>query len=373
MKSFFRIKQVVNLFICLIVVSSLAITKHHELFGYSLKSEQKAETASNDTLRMFGNGRAEINTSVLASNIMGYGGKVPLKIVIRNGVVENIIALKNDETKEFFDNASTLFEKWKGKTIDKAMDMKVDAVTGATFSSKAIIGNMHQGLLYAKAHLATEESENGSSSLSPSENNSSSLFSLRNIIGIAVVLMAAILPLFIKNRRYHFCQLILNVIVLGFWCGTCLSYTFLLGFAAHGMEISGSIIAIVMLVTAFIYPLFGKKSHYCTHVCPYGSLQQIAGRCVKYKLKMRPVTIKRLDKLRKIIWALLMICIWGGVWSEWTDFEPFSAFIFHSASWIVIVIALLFIAISFIITRPYCRFVCPLGTLLKFAQTSIVK
>lgn len=215
MKSFFRIKQVVNLFICLIVVSSLAITKHHELFGYSLKSEQKAETASNDTLRMFGNGRAEINTSVLASNIMGYGGKVPLKIVIRNGVVENIIALKNDETKEFFDNASTLFEKWKGKTIDKAMDMKVDAVTGATFSSKAIIGNMHQGLLYAKAHLATEDSENGSSSLSPSENNSSSLFSLRNIIGIAVVLMAAILPLFIKNRRYHFCQLILNVIVLG--------------------------------------------------------------------------------------------------------------------------------------------------------------
>ena len=44
--------------------------------------------------------------------------------------VENIIALKNDETKEFFDNASTLFEKWKGKTIEKAMDMKVDAVTG---------------------------------------------------------------------------------------------------------------------------------------------------------------------------------------------------------------------------------------------------
>lgn len=32
-----------------------------------------------------------------------------------------------------------------------------------------------------------------------------------------------------------------------------------------------------------------------------------------------------------------MICIWGGVWNEWTDFEPFSAFIFHSASWIEIV------------------------------------
>lgn len=32
MKSCFQIKQAVSLFICLIVVSLLAITKHHELF-----------------------------------------------------------------------------------------------------------------------------------------------------------------------------------------------------------------------------------------------------------------------------------------------------------------------------------------------------
>lgn len=92
---------------------------------------------------------------------------------------------------------------------------------------------------------------------------------------------------------------------------------------------------------------------------------------MKRKIKMSPQTTKRLDKLRKLIWALLMICIWGGVWSEWTDYEPFSAFIFRSASWIVIATALLFIALSFVITRPYCRFVCPMGTLIKLSQTSI--
>ena len=371
MKSFFRTKQLLSLFICLVIVSSLAIVKHGELLGHSFRSEQKPQAANNDTLRILGNGTAVINTSALASDITGYGGKVPLNIVIKNGVVENIVALKNDETKEFFDNASALFEKWKGRTIDEAMNMKVDAVTGATFSSKAIIGNMQRGLLYAKNNLQTDESGKGNSSWVSSDNSGSSLFSLRNITGICVVLMAAILPLFVKNRRYHFCQLILNVIVLGFWCGTCLSYSSLLGFAAHGMEISGNIIATVMLITAFIYPLFGKKSHYCTHVCPYGSLQQIAGRGMKYKIRMSPRTTKRLDKLRKLIWALLMICIWGGVWSEWTDYEPFSAFIFRSASWIVIATALLFIALSFVITRPYCRFVCPMGTLIKLSQTSI--
>lgn len=365
MKSFFRTKQLLSLFICLVIVSSLAIVKHGELLGHSFRSEQKPQAANNDTLRILENGTAVINTSALASDITGYGGKVPLNIVIKNGVVENIVALKNDETKEFFDNASALFEKWKGRTIDEAMNMKVDAVTGATFSSKAIIGNMQRGLLYAKNNLQTDESGKGNSSWVSSDNSGSSLFSLRNITGICVVLMAAILPLFVKNRRYHFCQLILNVIVLGFWCGTCLSYSSLLGFAAHGMEISGNIIATVMLITAFIYPLFGKKSHYCTHVCPYGSLQQIAGRGMKYNIRMSPLAIKRLDKVRKLIWALLMVCIWGGVWSEWTDYEPFSAFIFRSASWIVIATALLFIALSFVITRPYCRFVCPMGTLIK--------
>ena len=130
MKSFFRTKQLLSLFICLVIVSSLAIVKHGELLGHSFRSEQKPQAANNDTLRILGNGTAVINTSALASDITGYGGKVPLNIVIKNGVVENIVALKNDETKEFFDNASALFEKWKGRTIDEAMNMKVDAVTG---------------------------------------------------------------------------------------------------------------------------------------------------------------------------------------------------------------------------------------------------
>lgn len=204
MKSFFRTKQILSLFICLVIVSSLAIVKHGELLGHSFRSEQKPQAANNDTLRILGNGTAVINTSALASDITGYGGKVPLNIVIKNGIVENIVALKNDETKEFFDNASALFEKWKGRTIDEAMNMKVDAVTGATFSSKAIIGNTQRGLLYAKNNLQTEESGKDNSSWFFSDNSGSSLFSLRNITGICVVLMAAILPLFCQEQKVSF-------------------------------------------------------------------------------------------------------------------------------------------------------------------------
>ena len=187
-------------------------------------------------------------------------------------------------------------------------------------------------------------------------------------MGIVVVLMAAILPLFIKNRTYRICQMALNVVVLGFWCGTFLSYASLMGYAAHGMDAVAVVIPVIMLITAFIYPLLGKKSYYCTNVCPFGSLQQVAATCVKHKMKIKPSVLRALNRFRQVLWVALMLLIWGGVWSEWVDYEPFSAFIFQSASWVVMVIAATFVLLSTVVTRPYCRFVCPMGTLLKISQ-----
>ena len=88
---------------------------------------------------------------------------------------------------------------------------------------------------------------------------------------------------------------------------------------------------------------------------------------------MKPATAKRLDKFRQILWAMLMLCLWTGVWFDWIDYEPFSAFVFQSASWVIIAIALAFVALSTVIMRPYCRFVCPTGSLLKYSQSSQIK
>lgn len=357
-----KIKQACRLLVCLIILSSLAIVKYGEWMGVELKTKtETAKSIANDTLQTLADGSMIINTSALASDITGYAGKVPLEITAKDGKVVNVKALGNSETKDFFDQASTLLTSWNGKTIDEAMQMKVDAVSGATFSSKAIIGNMQRGLQYAQKQqaLTSENKEEKMSSVNSFDG------SAKNITGLIVVLMAAILPLFIKNKKYHLCQLILNIAVLGFWCGAFLSYTSLIGYMAHGINIFAVIIPFIMLITAFIYPLFGKKTYYCTHVCPFGSLQQIAGKCMKHKVKMSQKTVQRLNIFRQVLWALLMICIWGGVWSDWTDYEPFSAFIFQSASWVVIILALAFVLLSLIVTRPYCRFVCPMGTLLK--------
>ena len=53
------------------------------------------------------------------------------------------------------------------------------------------------------------------------------------------------------------------------------------------------------------------------------------------------------------------------VWSEWTDYEPFSAFLLATADPLVIALAATILLAANYIPRPFCRFVCPTGTLLK--------
>lgn len=73
-------------------------------------------------------GSALLNTSELGKDIVGYGGNVPLEITLREGRVENIRALANSETPDFFRLASALLTKWNGQTIEDAQKIGVDSV-----------------------------------------------------------------------------------------------------------------------------------------------------------------------------------------------------------------------------------------------------
>lgn len=79
-------------------------------------------------------------------------------------------------------------------------------------------------------------------------------------------------------------------------------------------------------------------------------------------------TVKYLDWFRKILWAVLMLLLWTDVMTEWLDLELFQAFMIQVAPIGIIVTAGVFLLISLIISRPYCRFVCPTGSLFKRAE-----
>ena len=340
------------------MVMAISIRRDGKVAGLDLK-QQEGALPEIEALAVLEDGTMRLNTTELGKDIIGYGGTVPLEITLEDGKIKSIKALANSETPRFFKAASALLSEWDGRTVEEALKIQVNGVSGATFSSKAIIENVQRGLQYVAKNPVKESARAGFD------------FSIKAMAGLIVVLLASIVPLFVRDKRYRIGQQVLNVVVLGFWCGSFLNYTSMIGYMSNGMNVIALIVPIIMLVTAFVYPLFGKKSYYCTHVCPFGSLQELVGKCFRYKAKMSSLTARRLGLFRQILWAMLMLCLWTGVWFDWIDYEPFSAFVFQSASWVVISIAIAFAALSAVVARPYCRFVCPTGSLFKYSQHSI--
>lgn len=94
-------------------------------------------------------GMTVVNTTELGKDVVGYVATTPLKIYIQKNKVVKVEALKNQETPKYFIKVKKqLLDKWNGKKVSEAAKMKVDGVTGATFSSDAVIKNVQLGLEY---------------------------------------------------------------------------------------------------------------------------------------------------------------------------------------------------------------------------------
>ncbi len=373
------VARLLSLVVVVLILAAAAILRDGRILGHDLREAHEAKALKNDTLEVTPDGAFVVNTKPLAKDVQGYGGPVPLKIHIKDGRVAAVEAEPNAESPDFFNRAKELLNHWQNKSVDEALAEDVDAVSGATFSSRAIIANMQRGLAYAKQH--GQWGEDGSvgalgTSAPPivgSEDGSVGALgtSAPPIVALIVVLLGAVVPLFYNNRRLHLVQLAVNVVVLGLWTGTFVSYTLFLRIFAGGVSLSaiGALAApLLMLIVALIYPLAGRSGHYCANICPFGSAQELAGKLSRRKLRITPRVLKLLSVLRNLLWGVLMALLLTGTCTAWIDYELFTAFLYSSASVWVIVLAALFLVLSVWVPRPYCRFVCPTGALVKSVE-----
>lgn len=373
------VARLLSLVVVVLILAAAAILRDGRILGHDLREAHEAKALKNDTLEVTPDGAFVVNTKPLAKDVQGYGGPVPLKIHIKDGRVAAVEAEPNAESPDFFNRAKELLNHWQGKEVDEALAEEVDAVSGATFSSRAIIANMQRGLAYAKQHGQWGEDGSvgalGTSAPPIVGSGGNSVGALETgaspIVALVVVLLGAVVPLFYNNRRLHLVQLAVNVVVLGLWTGTFVSYTLFLRVFSGGVSLSaiGALAApLLMLIVALIYPLAGRSGHYCANICPFGSAQELAGKLSRRKLRITPRVLKLLSVLRNLLWGVLMALLLTGTCTAWIDYELFTAFLYSSASVWVTVLAALFLVLSVWVPRPYCRFVCPTGALIKSVE-----
>lgn len=94
-----------------------------------------------------------VNTTFITQDVKGYNGSVPIKIYIKKNKIQKIEVLKNRETPKYLTKVKKeLLNIWDGLTLKEAKTKQVDTVTGATFTSKALIENVNRGIDYYQQH-----------------------------------------------------------------------------------------------------------------------------------------------------------------------------------------------------------------------------
>ena len=94
-----------------------------------------------------------INTTTLAQDVEGYAGATPLEVHIKKNTIVKVVVLKNQDGPKY--NAKVkkqMLPSYEGMNVKKGTVQDVDAVTGATFTSKAMQENIRRAVDYYKKH-----------------------------------------------------------------------------------------------------------------------------------------------------------------------------------------------------------------------------
>ncbi|MDD3740134.1 MAG: nitroreductase family protein [Bacteroidales bacterium] len=300
-----------------------------------------------------------IYTSPYCDQISGFGGTVPFAIIFTpEHKIRELYLLSNSETPSWIDRleSQNFFSSWNGLTCKEASQKQVDAVSGATFTSNAVIQSMNKRLA---AYSATKEVE-----------KRKGWFNTLGIILSFIVLIFALFSFVVpqQTNRLRIGLLFASVGILGFWAGDFLSIALLHNWLINGLSIKSQIFVFIVLILSILLPLITNKSFYCQFLCPFGALQELAGKINKKKIVFETNLTKVLKSIKYVFLFVLIILTVVAVDINLEDFEPFSAFKFKFASLAVLILAVFMLFLSIFINKPWCRFFCPTGAFLSMLR-----
>ncbi|HQP04907.1 MAG TPA: 4Fe-4S binding protein [Bacteroidales bacterium] len=302
-------------------------------------------------------------TMPYCQNIKGFGGKIPMIIVIdAERKIEQLVLLSNNETPDWIGSLEDagFMKSWNGLTPNEAAVKQVDAVSGATFSSNAILESvkLRCSVFCNEVHKSEET------------NKKSLLINIAVILTVVFALIQFIFPG--KLRKVRWLMHLLNIVVMGFLTVNFLSVAFFYNSLLNGMDLIQKMGLFLVLILSVIIPLLSGKAFYCQYVCPFGSLQYFSGLLKKRKLKI-PTKVSRLLSYTKYVYLFtLLVILVSGVSIVLEDFEPFTAFAYKFAAISAFIIAGVFAVLAVFLNKPWCRYFCPTGAVLELMRKPLI-
>ncbi len=187
-------------------------------------------------------------------------------------------------------------------------------------------------------------------------------------VDVAVLFIALSLASYLvlkkRSRRATFVLMILSLIYFGFWRKGCVCPIGAIQNVV--LSIFDSTYAVPITVSLFfLLPLaftlfFGRV--FCAAVCPLGAIQDL--------VLLHPVSVPYwlaagLRALAYLYLALAVLFAATGSGFLICRYDPFVAFFRFSGNVNILIIGVCFLLVGLFIGRPYCRFFCPYGVILR--------
>ncbi|WEM41326.1 4Fe-4S binding protein [Photobacterium sp. DA100] len=291
---------------------------------------------------------------------VGYGGELTIGAVFSHqGEIETIALLGSKETTSYFDKVAEqkLPESLLAQNIKTALS--VDAVSGATLTSKAYTQALNQAADPIRLRLFGYQFTEAK----PAWHYLKWLDAAALLFFVAAVWVS-------RTRSEHKSKM--NAVLLagstllfGFHSASLYSASTMAGLVS-GTWLSGvaNYTPFILLMLSIGCILYYNRNVYCQSLCPFGAVQQ----CLAKVGKAKASPIRR----SLFIWfprflLLATLCL-GAYFRNPAAFvyEPFGIAFGMIGGMYLFILTVMILLTSLIVRRPWCQSLCPINTLTDF-------
>ncbi|PKP51394.1 MAG: hypothetical protein CVT92_12915 [Bacteroidetes bacterium HGW-Bacteroidetes-1] len=291
----------------------------------------------------------------------GYNGAVSIMVQTdHQGRISQLNIIANHETPSYFQKLKInnfLKTASQVKIGDYVSGEPIDAVSGATITSRAIMQGIRNGNTKGE-NIAV------SNSFHPS-------FGILEFIIVALLIAGLILQV-IKNRKIRrtirWTSLIVSFAMLGFVYNQPITLSRIVAILnGHFPDIRYEFYFYLLLGGSIMAIIFTKKNIYCRSICPFSAAQEILAKTGRAKT----FHTKYYRRLKYLQWgftlgAILLALVLNNPGAA--QYEVFGAFFQLTGTVILFVVLFIVVILSLFIYRPWCNFMCPMDGVFAYVR-----
>jgi len=299
-------------------------------------------------------------TSQIPPRVTGFTTEISILVgMTPAGVISRLEVLHHLETPSYFRMVldSDLLPSFLGVDLKSGFP-ELDAVSGATISSQAIIQDLKTSA------RAVAEKVYGYKVPDSSVNPKRKFPYLEPFL---VILLFLSVPVSRRLSRFHwarFLPFILGFFIIGLYLNSPLSLNHIVNLLSlHPPAFANQPgLFTLLFLTLILSILIGNV--YCSALCPFGAILELGARIFPKRIQVEPGNIKKAVYIRSFLLLIVILGIFGFGLNILAHLEPYP-YLFAPAKspllWFYITLTVLF---SLVFRRFWCRILCPTGAFL---------